>query len=170
LSGENAGTTLDVINIALAANDTISVSEINMNYNINEEIVIDYGIVVNFFAAVCRLMLWVALIAAAARLFRNPVGILLAAALCYLLIGSPVYIPESFIPTRWSEFEFWSYTFAHYGDVLSYYFSMKTYAPDDIFRAYIIKGLLYAAISGALFFIWLLKQYPAVLYFFNDRK
>jgi hypothetical protein len=59
------------------------------------------------------------------------------------------YIPDGFIPTRWSEFEFWSETLTFYGGAVKYYFSMKAYAPDLEFRSYMLKIIVFAG----LFFV-----------------
>ena len=59
------------------------------------------------------------------------------------------YIPDSFIPTRWSEFEFWSGVFSHYSGAVKYYMSMKTYSPDDKFRSLIITVISFTLLSAA---------------------
>lgn len=152
----------DVLNIISGVGETASVSELALNYKVTGDIVIVYGPVIKFFEAMGKLALWAAFLIAAfgvlkavcvelnamARKLIIFCGLLATGFICWLLIGSPVFIPDSFIPTRWSEFEFWAATFDHYGSVVSYYFSMKTYAPDLIFRAYIIKSLAFALISA----------------------
>jgi len=72
------------------------------------------------------------------------------------------YIPDSFIPTRWSEFEFWSNTFTNYGNAVKYYFSMKTYAPDTVFRSYMLKTVIFAALFAAALIAFLICAFKIV--------
>ena len=124
---DKAGAAFDVLDVVIGKQNPVSVSEIQMNYNIRGDIVIYYREVISF-------------------------------------LGLSFYIPDSFIPTRWSEFEFWSDTFKSYGNSVKYYFSMKTYAPDEVFRSYMIKtavfGLLFwaAAIAIAVFGFKIIKE------------
>ena len=162
VSEDNIQAEFDVLDIIPGEGDAVSVNEISMNYRVSGDIVIYYGEVIKFFSAIGTLLLWIAFITAAVFIsgsaakglntyIRRAVvwgGILLTAICCFAAFGSPVWIPDSFIPTRWSEFEFWSNTFTNYTGILKYYFSMKTYAPDVLFRSYIIKTLIFAALSA----------------------
>jgi len=158
--GNKAG--FDALNIIPGAGNTVSVSEFYMNYRVTGDIVIDYSPVIKFFGAAAKLMLWAGLLLAVCFILRVVCadlskfarrvvilcGLFAAAFICYLCFGSPGYIPDSFIPTRWSEFEFWASTFEHYSGVVSYYFTMKTYIPDLVFRAHILKALAFALFSA----------------------
>jgi hypothetical protein len=161
---ENSRASFDVLDIIPGPETDFSPFEFRMNFGINSDIVIHYGDVTESFRTLGKFILWAALIFAvlfflngitrgADKLFRRTVmyaGLFLTAFSCYTLVGSPVFIPDSFIPTRWSEFEFWSAAFAQFKDALRYYFSMKTYVPDIIFRSYILQTLIFALIAAML--------------------
>jgi hypothetical protein len=152
----------DALNIISGAGKAVSASELYMNYRISGDIIIDYSTVIKFFGGAARLLLWAAFLTAAYFILRavfkeldKPVrkavilcGLLAAAAVCYLCVGSPLYIPDSFVPTRWSEFEFWAGAFERQGSAVSYYFSMKTYVPDSVFRTHIMKALAFSLICA----------------------
>jgi len=153
---EEKGTGFDVLNIVPGEGEKVSESALRMNFGVFSEITIVYGAVINFFGGLCKILLFAAVLAAvfcvlkAITAKRSLVlcGLLIAFAGCCLLMGTPGYIPDSFIPTRWSEFEFWSNTFNYYGKVINYYFSMKTYAPDIVFRALIVKSMILTLLSA----------------------
>jgi len=161
-AGGKSGESFDALDVIPGEGEAASVSELYMNHRVTGDIVIEYSSVIKFLEALGKLALWVGVLvtaflvlkAAFARLgaiSRRAVifcGLLLAAFACYMFIGSPVYIPDSFIPTRWSEFEFWSAAFDNYRGVAGYYFSMKTYAPDLAFRAYMLKSLAFALLAA----------------------
>jgi len=162
INEENTRMKLDVLDIIPGGGSTVSVNEISMNFMISGDLVIYYSEVISFFSAAGAMLLWIAAIIGVVIIIRGVTkglkiyirrlaicgGLLLAAVCCYMFAGSPVYIPDSFIPTRWSEFEFWSNTFAHYTEALKYYFAMKTYAPDTVFRTYIMTVLICAFLSA----------------------
>jgi len=164
VKGENTDNSFDVLDIIPGQETAFSASELQMSVGVNSDIVINYEDVIKSFSALGKFVLWVALIFAALyllsgitrganELFSRTVmygGLFLAAFGCYILVGPPVFIPDNFIPTRWSEFEFWSAVFTQFGDALKYYFSMKTYAPDLVFRSYILQTLTFALISAVL--------------------
>ena len=153
---------LDVLNAVPVNGAGFSENEVRMNYGISGDIAVHYDVVIKFFAALCRLVVWVAALVTALFLMirltrglnsnaRKPAvlgGVLAAAAACLLLMGSPVFIPDSFIPTRWSEFEFWSGAFTGFTGSLNYYFSMKAYVPDVLFRSLMLEALAFALLSA----------------------
>lgn len=49
--------------------------------------------------------------------------------------GFPFSVPQSFIPTRWSDFFFWSRTMEGAGETLRDYMTMRLYGPDAYFKA-----------------------------------
>ena len=154
----------DALDVVFGEGAEMSASELRMVYGVGGDITVYYGSVVKAFMALGKLALLIAFAAFAlialggltkgmGKWLRRAVmagGLALACFCCLALVGSPFYIPGSFIPTRWSEFEFWSSTFSNFGDSWNYYFSMKTYAPDILFRSYIVKTVVFAAISASL--------------------
>ena len=155
----------DVLNVVCGEEGDFSASALQMNSGVNGDIVIVYADVIRSFTALGRLVIWAAFIAFALifaggvgrksnnRLWKWAVvvgGLLAVLFFCGLFIGSPFFIPNSFIPTRWSEFEFWANTFSRFTDAFRYYFAMKAYAPDIVFRLYAVKALVYALISATL--------------------
>ena len=162
-SEDDLRTSFDALDIICGEGTEFSASEMRMVYGVSGDITIYYEDIAKSFGALGRLALWFAFAAFALivaggfasglnKWLRRAVmagGALLAVFCCYLLTGSPFYIPDSFIPTRWSEFEFWSSTFSRFGDTWNYYFSMRAYAPDILFRSHITKLLVFSLLSAA---------------------
>lgn len=170
---DNAKMNFDVLNITSDESAGFSASEMQLKYGINGDIAIAYRDVIKSSSAFGRLILWAAVIIAAliftkriTKGSRNIIRwagvcgeLIFAVLLCGALIGSPFFLPDSFIPTRWSEFEFWSGAFSQLGDALKYYFSMKTYGPDVLFKTYILQNLFFAVLSAVCMFVSLLKLF-----------
>ena len=163
ISEDDTRAGFDALNIENGADASISASEMQMAYGVSGDIAVDYCEVAKSCAALARLLLWAGFIIAAiiftggvaigsnkwVKRAVRCVGLFLAALCCIFIIGSPFYIPSGFVPTRWSEFEFWSVTFSRFWSSLSYYFSMKAYAPDIVFRSGLMKMFVLALLSAA---------------------
>ncbi len=64
------------------------------------------------------------------KAFARCAGALGLLLFCGFLAGSPLTFPESLVPTRWSDFEFWKRTVEEMGRQWSYLTSMERYLPD----------------------------------------
>lgn len=76
-------------------------------------------------------------------------GILLIA-LTGFLFGSPFLIPQSFIPTRWSDFSFWGAKLEAAGEWFHKLATMAYYGPDVYFRQEAVGMVLCCAGEGIL--------------------
>lgn len=76
-------------------------------------------------------------------------GILLIA-LTGFLFGSPFFIPQSFIPTRWSDFSFWGVKLEAVGEWFHKLATMAYYGPDVYFRQEALGMILCCAGEGIL--------------------
>lgn len=90
-------------------------------------------------------------------------GILLIA-LTGFLFGSPFFIPQSFIPTRWSDFSFWGAKLEAVGEWFHRLATMAYYGPDVYFRQEAV-GMILCCVGEGILVCILLR-----LLFSQDRR
>ena len=69
-------------------------------------------------------------------------GAAAALALTYFFLGPPILLPDSFMPSRWSDFSFWGKTARGAAQAQNAFFSMKLYGPDMYIRQTLLFSML----------------------------
>lgn len=162
----------DVLDISHPRGEKAPVSELLMAQNLTSDLEISYDELLAMAAALRKLPLWGVVLYAAVRLIltgrkrrlqsRNAAFLLMTAAglalpiAAALFVGAPFVVPQSFLPTMWSDFTFWSTTAEDTGKTLHDFMTMKLYGPDVWFRSVLASTALLCVLQTALLLLFCL--------------
>lgn len=67
-----------------------------------------------------------------------------------LLLGAPLILPDSLIPTKWSDFEFWSRAGERMAMQIDHFLTMKVYVVDELMRKTMLSIIVHGFLQSLL--------------------
>lgn len=174
---EKATMGFNVVNVrGWTSAEALTVEELLWREGVSGKLIIDYDQLMDFFSAISSIPLWLVLIGllflwrkrqkqeeaqkTTLSWIKKIIRIVCSVGLLFMgywILGPPICLPAEAIPTRWSNFSFWTLMIERYQDRYHSFIQLAVYGPDQDFCQYLMKLMMSGVGSAVLMAVGIIQ-------------